>query len=365
MSIERLRVSDPAQGAPDADLTDRLSQIVREASAGGRPLEIVGGGTKRFYGRPPEGEILSMAGHCGIIDHEPSELVITARAGTPLARIEDQLAQHGQILGFEPPRLGAASTLGGVVAAGLSGPRRPFAGAVRDFVLGVRILDGRGRVMRLGGTVFKNVAGFDAFRLMAGAMGGLGVILDVSLRVSPAPAAEVTLALEEPWPQARARIAALARRPTPLSGAAHDGERLFLRLSGAAAAVAQTAGEIGGETTDAEIWDRLREMRGPLLDAPRLWRLSTPRAAPLEHLPGPALRDWAGAQTWLAGDASSAQVRRIAREAGGHAVLFRGATDGEAVFDTLPEPLIALHRRIKAAFDPMSVFNPGRMYEGL
>jgi len=365
MSIESPALRDPPASAADADLTGVLAETVRAASAAGRPLEIVGGGTKRFYGRSARGEALAVAGHSGIVDYEPSELVITARAGTPLARIEDQLAQHGQVLGFEPPRLGPASTLGGVVAAGLAGPRRPFAGAVRDFVLGVRVLDGRGRVLRLGGTVFKNVAGFDAFRLMAGAMGTLGVLLDVSLRVSPAPAEEVTLALDEPWPRARERITALSRRPTPLSGAVHDGERLVLRLSGAAAAVAATAAEIGGEPAGGEVWERLRRMRGPVLDAPRLWRLSLPRATALDDLAGPAIRDWAGAQVWLAGDAPAARVREIARAAGGHAVLFRGAGEGEAVFDPLPEPLMALHRRIKAAFDPGGVFNPGRMYEGL
>lgn len=355
----------PFAPARTADLTAVLADTVRAATAAGRPLEIIGGGTKRFYGRSAAGEPLNLAGHMGIIEYEPSELVITARAGTRLREIEATLAEHGQILAFEPLDFGPASTLGGVIAAGLPGPRRPFAGAVRDSILGVTALDGEGRANRFGGTVFKNVAGFDAFRLQAGALGGLGALLDVSLRVSPMPACELTLALEEPWPDAAARLAALMRRPTPLSGAAHDGTTLWLRLSGAPAAVEATAKSIGGEASDAPVWDRLRRLDMPALTAPRLWRLSVPRTCRLHDLPGEAVRDWAGGQVWLASDAPAATIRAIAREAGGHAVLFRGAEAGEDVFEPLPGPLLALHRRIKSAFDPGAVFNPGRMYEGL
>ena len=357
----------PAEGssARGADLSASLAETVRAASASGRPLEIVGGGTKRFYGRPVRGEPLDIAGHAGIIDYEPSELVITARAGTRLAEIEARLAEHGQILAFEPLDFGTTSTLGGVVAAGLSGPRRPFAGAVRDSILGVTVLDGEGRANRLGGTVFKNVAGFDAFRLQAGALGALGVLLDISLRVSPRPASEATLRLEEPWPAAAARLADLMRQPTPLSGALHDGASLWLRLSGAPAAVEATARAIGGEMTDGTVWDRARRLDLPVLAAPRLWRLSLPRTCRLHDLPGDAVRDWAGSQVWLASEATAETIRRLAREAGGHAVLFRGAGPDEDVFEPLPGALLALHRRIKAAFDPAGIFNPGRMYEGL
>jgi glycolate oxidase FAD binding subunit len=355
----------PAAHAPPADLTETLADTVRAASEAGRPLGIVGGGTKRFYGRAVTGDPLHVAGHSGVIDYEPSELVITARGGTPLAEIEARLAQHGQMLAFEPPDLGPASTLGGAIAAGLAGPRRPFAGAVRDSILGVTVLDGRGRPNRLGGTVFKNVAGFDGFRLQAGALGCLGVLLDVSIRVAPRPASEVTVALEETWSAAAARLGDLLRRPTPLSGAMHDSRRLWLRLSGAPAAVETAVRGLGGERADSEVWTRLRRLQLPILEAPRLWRLAIPRTALMPNPPGDVLRDWAGAQVWLATDAPGERVRGLAREAGGHAVLFRGAQAGEAVFEPLPEPLLALHRRIKAAFDPAGIFNPGRMYEGL
>jgi glycolate oxidase FAD binding subunit len=347
------------------DRAGELAERVRAASDTGSPLRIVGGDTKAFYGRAVGGERLDVSEHRGVVDYEPSELVITARAGTLTQEIEALLARHGQRLAFEPPILGPASTLGGVVAAGLAGPRRPFAGAARDSVLGVTVLNGRGEALRLGGTVFKNVAGFDGFRLMAGALGCLGVLLEVSLRVAPVPAAEFSRGFELPWPAAQTRLTALMRRPLPLSGAAHDGERLHLRLSGPSGAVTAAAAELGGEETPAAFWEDLRHRRIGPLTAPRLWRLSVPRTAELNELPGPAIRDWAGAEIWLESDAAAERLRQLAAEAGGHATLYKGAAPGEEVFAPLPPGLLALHKRLKAAFDPARVFNPGRMYEGL
>ncbi len=349
----------------DADQAEALADAVRAAACARRPLRIIGGDTKAFHGQALDGEPLRVGGHRGVTDYEPSELVITARAGTPIIEIEGLLGQNGQRLAFEPPILGPASTLGGAVAAGFSGPRRPFAGAVRDSVLGVTVLDGRGRALRLGGTVFKNVAGFDGFRLMAGAFGGLGVLLDISIRVAPIPAAETSRSLELAWPAAQKLITALMRRPLPLSGAAHDGRRLHLRLSGPAEAVAATAAEIGGEETSPPFWDDLRHRRLDLLTRPRLWRLSVARTAVIADLPGEALRDWAGSEIWLESEAGAERIRAITAQAGGHATLYRGAAPGEAVFTPLSPGLLALHRRLKAAFDPAGVFNPGRLYEGL
>ncbi len=338
---------------------------VRAAGADRRALRIVGGATKAWYGRQMEGEALNLAGHRGVVSYEPSELVITARAGTPVARIEALLAQNGQMLAFEPPVFGGDATLGGAVASGLAGPRRPFTGAVRDFVLGVTILDGHARTLRFGGSVFKNVAGFDAFRLMAGALGCLGVLLDVSLRVMPRPREERCLAFDEDWPAAARRLAGLMRRPLPLSGAFHDGERLHLRLSGGEAAVAEAAVEIGGDVAGPEMWNALRELRVWPLQSERLWRLSVPRGAALEGLGGERVWDWAGAQLWLATDAAPNTIREAALAAGGHATLFRGAGPDEPVFEALHPALLALHQRLKRAFDPARVFNPGRMYEDL
>ncbi len=350
----------------DADLTDALAKQVRAAAAGRRALRIIGGDTKSWYGRPVVGEALELAGHRGVVDYEPSELVITARAGTPILDIETQLARHGQMLAFEPPVFSVASTLGGVVATGLSGPRRPFAGAVRDSVLGVTVLDGRGRKLRMGGTVFKNVAGFDAFRLMAGAMGCLGVLLDVSLRVSPRPRAETSLALELDWSEARARAAEVMRQPLPLSGACHDGERLHLRLSGPEAAVADAKARLGGEETSAGFWDSLRLMTHPgLAGEGALWRVSVPQMAELPALEGHWLCDWGGAQRWLRSTAPAGEVRAAAAAAGGHATLFRSESPATDVFARLPPALLALHKRLKAALDPEGVLNPGRMYAEL
>jgi glycolate oxidase FAD binding subunit len=350
------------------DQTDALSEAVREASARGRPLRIVGGDTKAFYGRPVLGEALSLADHRGVIAYEPTELVITARAGTSLAEIEALVAANNQILSFEPLIFGTAGTLGGAVASGLSGARRPFSGAVRDSLLGVTVMDGQGRPLRLGGTVFKNVAGFDGFRLMAGALGCLGVLLDVSLRVAPRSAAETYLALEEPWAASRTRLIALMRRAVPLSGAVHDGTRLHLRLSGAAAGVAALAGELGGESEGPGFWTTLRHRDLAALQAPRLWRLSVPMTAStaaIESLGKVVLRDWAGAEIWFESEAPAAALRAAVAEVGGHATLFRGARPDEEVFHPLAPPLMALHQRLKAAFDPAGVFNPGRLYKGL
>ncbi len=349
----------------DADLGGALAERVRAASARREPLRIVGGDTKAFYGRAGLGEPLDVSGHRGVIAYEPSELVITARAGTPILEIEALLAEYGQMLAFEPPIFGPTSTLGGVVAAGLSGPRRPFSGAVRDAVLGATVLNGKGEALRLGGTVFKNVAGFDGFRLMAGALGCLGVLLDISVRVVPKPHAERTLTFDKDWPAAKPRLIDIMRRPLPLSGALHYMGTLYLRLSGPEAAVAATARDLGGDGAPDEVWERVRHMTlGPLV-SPRLWRLSIPRTADIDGLGGEILRDWAGAQVWFAGDENVDRVKDAVHAAGGHATLFRGATDDEAVFAPLPHPLFELHRRLKAAFDPAGVFNPGRMFEGL
>jgi glycolate oxidase FAD binding subunit len=348
-----------------SDLAEALSGVVREAAAARQPLAIQGLGSKAFLGRPVTGAALDVSGHAGIIGYEPSELVITVRAGTRIAEVETVLAERGQMLAFEPPDFGAGGAIGGMVAAGMSGPRRPFTGAVRDFVLGARILDGRGQALRFGGTVFKNVAGFDAFRLMAGALGCLGVLLEVSLRVAPRHEHETSVSFAEAWPAARLRLAPLLATPTPLSGAFHDGERLHLRFSGAETAVKRIVGRLGGEASPAGFWDDVRHLRLPFFNAARLWRLSLPIASEPKALPGDQRIDWAGGQRWLASDAPAETIRDIARQAGGHATLFRGAAPGEAVFEPLPAPLFALHQRIKRALDPVGVLNPGRLYEGL
>ncbi|HEY5288477.1 MAG TPA: glycolate oxidase subunit GlcE [Caulobacteraceae bacterium] len=347
------------------EATEALAARVREATRRRHSLKIIGANSKAFLGRRTSGRPLDLSGHRGVIAYEPSELVITARSGTRIDAIERLLAKHDQKLAFEPPNFGGGGTLGGMVAAGLSGPSRPFVGAVRDFVLGVTVMDGRGRSLRFGGTVFKNVAGFDAFRLMSGAMGCLGVLLDVSLRVTPRPRQQRTLAFNEDWPRAQGRLTSLLGRPLPVTGAFHDGARLYLRLSGTERAVAHAASTLGGDKAALKIWNELRHMRHPFFAAPRLWRLSVPRTRSVDGLAGDWLIDWAGAQRWLVTPAPDGAVRDAARAAGGHATLFHGVVDGEDAFEPLSPPLMALHQRLKAALDPAGVFNRGRMYEGL
>ncbi len=343
---------------------------IRHAEATKTPLRLSGGGSKDFYGGPLCGEMLDTRPYAGIVSYDATELVVTARCGTPLQQIEAALAAQGQMLAFEPPHFGAGATLGGAIAAGLSGPRRAAAGAARDFVLGVKLMDGRGEVMNFGGQVMKNVAGFDVSRLMVGALGTLGLLLEVSLKVLPRPAAEATLRLEAPQGRALDLMNGWAGRPLPISAtcweAGDDGEILTLRLSGAHAAVASACGLIGGErVADAEaFWHALREQRAAFFTGDMsLWRLSLPSVAPPLDLPGAQLIEWGGSQRWLNSGAPAEIVRSAAAKSGGHATLFRGRIEarGAGAFQDLPAPLMALQKKLKLAFDPAGILNPGRM----
>ncbi len=357
---------NPPSVAADADRTEGLREAVARAFADDTPLRIVGGDSKAFFGRRATGQALDVSGHRGTVAYEPSELVLTARAGTPLTEVETLLAGERQMLPFEPPHFGPGATLGGTIACGLSGPRRPYAGAARDFVLGVQVVNGRGEVLRFGGQVMKNVAGYDVSRLMVGALGTLGVLLEVSVKVLPAPAREVTLVLEADAPSAIETMNRLAGRPLPLTAACHAEGRLYLRLSGSESGVEAARSALGGETADGGFWETLREQQLPFFagEGP-LWRLSVPPTTPPLDLPGPMLLDWGGAQRWSRTDAGEARVRQVAGSAGGHATLFRGGHRDADVFHPLAPSLAALHRRLKAAFDPAGVLNPGRLYAGL
>jgi glycolate oxidase FAD binding subunit len=331
-----------------------------------KPLRLKGGGSKDFYGGPLAGAVLEAGGYSGIVSYEPTELVVTARCGTPLADLESALAARRQFLACEPPGFGAG-TVGGVVAAGLSGPRRATAGSLRDFVLGVRIMDGEGRVLKFGGEVIKNVAGFDVSRLMTGSLGTLGLILEVSLKVMPLPLGDATLRFELPQDKALDAMNRWASQPLPLAASCWQDGVLTLRLSGAQAAVTAARGKLGGEAlaaTEAEaFWQSLREQTADYFagDAP-LWRLSVPSVAPPLELPGAPLIEWGGALRWLRTDADVEQMRQTAARAGGHATLFRGGDKTGGVFAPLQPALMEVHRRLKQSFDPYGVFNSGRMY---
>jgi glycolate oxidase FAD binding subunit len=360
---------------------DTLAPLVESvrAAAAARPLCICGAGSKDFYGRPPAGEPLDVRGHAGIVAYEPTELVVTARCGTPLAELETTLAARGQMIAFEPPGFGAGATVGGMVAAGLSGPRRAHTGALRDYVLGARILDGRGEVLTFGGQVMKNVAGYDVSRLMAGSLGTLGIILEVSLKTLPLPASESTLRFEMPEDKAIAQLNRWAGQPLPVSASVWHAGELYLRLSGARAAVAAACAKLGGEriADDAAraYWQGIREQTASFFPGAAaggdrglpLWRLSLPSTTPaaaLGILGSAPLIEWGGALRWLATGADAASVRAVAAKAGGHATLFRAGNDARraGVFHPLPAGLLAIHRKLKAAFDPKGIFNPGRLY---
>ena len=329
------------------------------------PLQIVGGNSKAFYGRTLHVEHLSVAEHCGVVSYQPAELVITARAGTRLADIETLLAQHGQSIPFEPPIFSASATLGGAIASGLSGPRRPYAGSARDCMLGIKILNGKGEILSFGGQVMKNVAGFDVSRLMAGSMGTLGVLLEISLKILPHPEMEQTWVFNFNAADAIRQMNLWAGQPLPLSGAAFDGQHLYLRLSGSAAALRAAHEKLGGEllAEGTAFWESVRNQTAAFFhtDVP-LWRVSVPAAtAPLE-LDGEWLIDWGGAQRWLKTSVTAEIIRTSVAKTGGHATLFRGGDRSGAVFHPLSAPLAALHRRLKEAFDPHGILNPGRMY---
>ena len=345
-------------------MLERLQEQVRAATASRSPLAIRAGGSKDFYGNETRGELLDPRGYAGIVAHEPTELVITARCGTPLAELEAALDAAGQMLPFEPPHFGPAATVGGCVAAGLAGPRRSSAGGVRDYVLGAKLLTGTGEVLSFGGTVMKNVAGYDVARLAAGSLGVLGVITEVSLKVLPKPVAEATLRLELDERAALTKMNEWAGRPLPVSATAWRDGVLHVRLSGARAAVAEAQQTIGGQSVDGSaLWLSLREQTDAFFagEAP-LWRLALPSTAESIDLPGAQLIEWGGAQRWLRSNAPAGGIRACAAARGGHATLFRGGARRD-VFTPLPAPLAAIHGRLKAEFDPAGIFNPGRMYD--
>ncbi len=364
-----------------------LVERVQQARAARGTLCIRGGNTKAFYGGGPRGEPLDMGVLCGISSYEPTELVVTVRAGTRLAELEATLAEQGQCLAFEPPRFAsggkdaatepARGTVGGMVAAGLSGPSRPAVGAVRDHVLGLTLLNGKAEVLSFGGQVMKNVAGYDVSRVVAGSMGVLGAICEVSLKVLPLPAATATLRFEMDQASALQHLNQWAGRPLPLHASAWWQGLLVLRLSGAAAAVRAAVQSLGGELVPPELaaafWEGLRDQRDEYFVNARaaldrgatLWRLSLPPATPPLALDGDCLIEWGGAQRWLSATLPAAQVRDAAAAAGGHATLFMGHDRSAGVFAPLKSPLDRIHRELKRAFDPDGVFNLGRMYPGL
>lgn len=345
-------------------ILEQFTEAIQQAVARRRPVRIRGSGSKDFYGGMPKGEVLDTTAYRGIVDYAPEELVLTARAGTPLKEIEAALAERGQMLPFEPPHFGPHATLGGCVATGLSGPRRASLGAVRDFVLGVQILDGQGEPLRFGGQVMKNVAGYDVSRLMAGSLGTLGLILEVSLKVLPKPKSEATLQFELNETQALEKMNRWAGEPLPISATCYHDHVLTIRLSGAQSAVRAAHAKLGGQMMLAgeDFWCGIREQTSHFFrDGMPLWRLSVPSTAAVP-VPGKQLIEWGGALRWVFTEGEPGAVRAAVEKVRGQATLFRSAKKPAAVFHPLPQPLLEVHKRMKRAFDPQGIFNPGRMY---
>jgi len=347
-----------------------LQERVRGAQAAATPLVIHGGNTKSFYGAKTIGEAIDMRAYSGIIAYQPRELVLTVRAGTSLTEIEAAMANEMQMLPFEPPHFGAGATIGGTVAAGLSGPRRPYAGAVRDFVLGTRIVNGKGEDLHFGGRVIKNVAGYDVSRLMTGAMGTLGILLDISFKVLPKPAREATLRYEMDQATAIQQFNEWAGKPLPLSATCWENGIAMVRLSGAVAGVEAAQKKLGGEVVEqaqaATFWASVRDQRHAFFERSEspLWRLSVAATTAALTLPSAPLIEWGGALRWLRAEVDADALRQQIAAVGGHATLMRagsGGISGAAVFHPLHGKLAELNRNLKAAFDPANVLNRGRM----
>lgn len=356
------------------DAVAALAQRIRAAAADGERLSIRAGGTKDFYGNPAHGTPLDPRSVHGIVSYEPTELALAVRCGTPLAEIEALLDAHRQMLAFEPPHFGPDATIGGCIASALAGPRRAAAGyaygAVRDFVLGARLLDGRGQLLSFGGLVMKNVAGYDAARLLVGSLGALGVIVEVSLKVVPRHGSEATLRFAFDEPGALRHLNGWGGQPLPISASVWHEQMLLLRVSGSAAAVDSAVTKLGGELVAAEEarcgWAAVREQTHAFFagDAP-LWRISVPSTAPPLELGRAQLIEWGGAQRWLRTDAPAAVIRARAQQLGGHATRFRGGDRTQSAFTPLSAPLLSIHRRLRAKFDPAGVFDAGRLYTEL
>lgn len=342
----------------------QLAERIRAAAARQMPLRILGGNSKSFYGEHVMGEELLVSPYAGVIEYEPSELVISVRAGTRLSEVEAALAARGQMLPFEPPAFGPLATIGGTVATGLSGPARAARGSVRDFVLGVRIIDGLGNDQRFGGKVIKNVAGYDVARLMTGALGTLGVITEISFKVLPLPSVEKTISFSMTAAKAIDQLNRWAAQPLPISATHHAGDRLWVRLSGTSSAVVAASEKLGGESiANANLfWSDLREQRSEFFQSPLpLWRLSIPSTSALIDLPGTQCIEWNGAQRWLLSEAPHEDIRNTVAKIGGHATRFSHARGTGTIFHPLPPALATLHRRLKLTFDPRDILNPGRM----
>ena len=347
-----------------SDIKADLASKVQDAFHSKRLLRIEAGNSKQFYGRKIQGDVLSVLSHAGISEYEPSELYITARCGTSINEIENIIDNENQMLPFEPPHFGSAATFGGMIAAGLSGPRRVSHGAVRDCVLGVEVINGKGEVLQFGGKVMKNVAGYDVSRLMCGAMGTLGILTNITLRLMPKPMCEQTIAISINSVDAILKMNEMANTPLPITATFYDGNVLYIRNSGSLSTVEKCAEMIGGDYIDGSnlFWTSVREHTHEffLTESP-LWRISVPSNTKSLNIEGNYVMEWNGALRWYKTDSSPDAIRTEAERVGGHACLFRGGHSDD-VFHPLSHAMQKINRKLKQAFDPAEILNTGKLY---
>lgn len=349
-----------------SDQTDSLHSQVSRFVENEQHIQICAGDSKAFYAQQKFGERLDTKNHSGIVNYEPTELVLTARCGTPLSEIENTLAEQNQMLAFEPPHFTEHSTFGGCLAAGLSGPRRPFVGAVRDFTLGMKIINGKAEVLKFGGEVIKNVAGYDLSRLFVGSLGTLGLILDASVKVLPKPETEITLSFELTQRASISRINKLCLTNLPINASCFDGQQLRIRLSGTKIAIDAAKTRLGGELLEQHtaFWQNIKNHQHDFFKTDkRIWRISLSPSAPPLEIAGEQMNEWRGALRWLCSDESPEKIRALVAEHNGHATIFKNAQKDDLVFEPLSGKLHQLNMNIKLAMDPKGLFNQGTMYE--
>ena len=349
------------------ELAQMLEQV-SDAVSGSTPLSIVGGNSKRGIGREQIGKPISVSEYSGIVDYQPTELVVTVRAGTQMAELREVLAEKNQMLACETPEFDGVATVGGAVACAQSGPSRPWSGSIRDQVLGVRLINGKAEHLRFGGQVMKNVAGYDVSRLQVGAMGAFGILTEVSLKVLPRPESSKTIRRHLDAATAIGVMNEISMTPLPLTGACwHDGD-LYLRLAGQVSVIDTLVADLEGDVVadDEEFWIALREQSLPIFDGTGdLWRFSVRANSAHPKPDGDWLIDWGGARRWLSGTYQCDELEQIAQQSGGEVTQVRGGDRSAEILPALPAPHRVMLQRLKSAFDPGAVFNRGRLYSWL
>ena len=359
---------------PDNDVSLSLQNTIQNAITEKSSVYIHGGNSKLFYGNIVDAPALDVSQHTGIIDYDPTELCITVRAGTLLSDIEKTLAAENQILPFEPPQYTSKATIGGAIAAGISGPRRAYSGSIRDAILGVKIINGHGEIVTFGGQVMKNVAGYDLSRMMVRSQGTLGVILEVSIRLLPKPKNEITICLEGSQSFAIDFFQASRTKQMPITASAWCNEQTFLRLSGSEKVLADQLKKLIKENKASPVkdpknfWNDIRDHKHPFFEttSKSLWRWSLPPASEeLVQMNDNQLIEWGGAQRWITTNSPANLIHNSANSRKGYATLFKGGLPETPSFHKLDDNLMKLHKQLKHNMDPHGIFNPGRMYSGL